>query len=54
MKRFLKSTCPFDVMEEEITWGEFIVLVIKGLFGFAAFYAYYILAVCAGEILRAL
>lgn len=54
MKRFLKSTCPFEVLEEEITWGEFIVLSIKGIFGFAIFYAFYILAICAGEILRAL
>lgn len=41
-KNFLKSVCPFEVLEEKVTWGEFIVMQFKALVGVALFFVYYI------------
>lgn len=49
-KNFLKSVCPFEVLEKRVTWGEFIVLNIKGMLGAVLFFAYYLGVVALADI----
>lgn len=49
-KNFLDSVCPFTVLEDRVTWGEFIATYIKATFGVAMFYCLYIFAVASAEI----
>lgn len=49
-KTFLKSICPFRVLEKSVTWGEFIVLNIKGAFGAALLFIYYISFIALADI----
>ncbi len=49
-KNFLKSVCPFEVLEKRVTWGEFIVLNIKGLFGALILFVYYIGFIALADI----
>lgn len=49
-KTFLKTVCPFRVLEEKVTWGEFIVLQIKGILGVTVFFAYYIFSMILADI----
>lgn len=39
-KNFLKTICPFRVLEDQVTWGEFIAINLKGLFGAALMFAF--------------
>lgn len=48
-KNFLNSVCPFMILEDRVTWGEFIATYIKGMFGVVAFYAFYIFMVATAE-----
>lgn len=49
-KIFLKTVCPFRVLEKSVTWGEFIVLNIKGAFGAALLFIYYIGFIALADI----
>ncbi len=49
-KTFLKSVCPFRVLENRVTWGEFIALNIKGLFGAILLFVYYIGFIALADI----
>lgn len=51
-KTFLKTVCPFRALEEKVTWGEFIVLQIKGILGVTVFFAYYIFSMILADIVR--
>lgn len=53
-KHFLKTVCPFTVLEERVTWGEFIALYIKGLFGAVMFFAFYIVVVILADSMGAI
>lgn len=48
-QNFLDSVCPFTVLEDRVTWGEWIALNIKGFFGAVVFYVFYILMVASAE-----
>lgn len=50
-KHFLKTVCPFTVMEEKVTWGEWLGLNIKAFFGVVMFYVFYIFMVASAESL---
>lgn len=49
-KTFLKTVCPFRILEEKVTWGEFIALYIKGALGMILFFAYYIGFIALADI----
>ena len=49
-KNFLKTLCPFRVLEERVTWGEFIFTYIKAFFGVAVFFIYYIATIAFADI----
>lgn len=49
-KHFLKTVCPFRVLEQRVTWGEFIALYVKGLFGAILIYVYYIGFIALADI----
>jgi hypothetical protein len=51
-KHFLKTICPFRVLEERVTWGQFIVLHIKGLLGAALCFGYYMLFIIAADLVE--
>lgn len=51
LTKFLKSACPFEYLEEKVTWGEFIVFQFKATIGVLCFFAYYIFAVAIADIL---
>ena len=51
-KHFLKTICPFRVLEERVKWGQFIVLHIKGLFGAALCFGYYLLFIIAADLVE--
>lgn len=46
---FLDSVCPFTILEDRVTWGEFIATYLKGMFGAVAFYVFYIFMVASAE-----
>jgi len=48
-KKFLDSVCPFTILEDRVTWGEFIATYLKGMFGTVAFYVFYIFMVASAE-----
>lgn len=48
-KSFLNSVCPFMILEDRVTWGEFIATYLKGMFGAVAFYVFYIFMVASAE-----
>ena len=48
-KNFLDSVCPFTILEDRVTWGEFIATYLKGMFGAVAFYVFYIFMVASAE-----
>lgn len=50
-KTFLKTVCPFRILEEKVTWGEFIALYIKGALGTILFFAYYIGFIALADIM---
>lgn len=51
-KHFLKTICPFRVLEERVTWGQFIALHIKGLFGAVLCFGYYMLFIIAADLVE--
>lgn len=51
-KNFLKTICPFRVLEEKVTWGQFIVLYAKGLLGAVFFFGYYMLFIVAADLVE--
>ena len=48
-KSFLNSVCPFTILEDEVTWGEFIETYAKGAVGAVVFYVFYIFIVASAE-----
>lgn len=48
-QNFLKTVCPFTILEDEVTWGEFIETYAKGAVGAVAFYVFYIFMVASAE-----
>ena len=48
-QNFLKTVKGHTVLDERVTWGEFIATYIKGAFCAVAFYAFYILMVASAE-----
>lgn len=51
-KNFLKTVCPFRVLEEKVTWGQFIALYAKGLLGAVFFLGYYMLFIVAADLVE--
>lgn len=51
-RNFLKSVCPIRVLEERVTWGEFIALYIQGAIGAVGMFAFYLMFIMAAEVLE--
>lgn len=51
-KSFLKTICPFRVLEERVTWGQFIALYIQGIMGAVGMFAFYLMFITVAEILE--
>jgi len=49
-RSFLNSECPFTLLEERVTWGEFIATYAKAAIGALCFYGYYILIVACADM----
>ena len=48
-RSFLNSVCTFTILEDEVTWGEFIETYAKGAVGAVVFYVFYIFIIASAE-----
>lgn len=51
-RNFLNRECPIRVLEEKVTWGEFIALYIRGSIGAIGFYIFYIMVVALADVVE--
>ena len=49
IKTFLKSQCPFRIIDERVTWGEYLKTILQGIFGMICFYAFYLEMIIIAE-----
>ena len=50
-KNFLQTICPFRVLEDQVTWGEFIAINLKGLFGAILMFAFYLEIIVVADLM---